>query len=49
MFGLTLTADYTRRYDFDTSASSKVSTKMLAVPAPPAFLQALRENFGVGP
>lgn len=48
MFGLTVTADYTRRYDFDTSASSKVSTKMLAVPAPPAFLQALRENFGIG-
>lgn len=48
MFGLTLTADYTRRYDFDTSASSKVSTRMLAVPAPPAFLQALRENFGIG-
>lgn len=48
MFGLTITADYHRRYDFDTSASSKVSTKMLAVPAPPAFLQALRENFGIG-
>ncbi|WP_437293988.1 hypothetical protein [Sorangium sp. So ce426] len=48
MFGLTLSADYTRRYDFDSSAASKVTTKMVAVPAPPAFLEALRTNFGIG-
>jgi hypothetical protein len=48
VFGITLHADYTRRYAFDSSAASKVSTKMVAVPGPPAFLQALRTNFGVG-
>jgi hypothetical protein len=48
MFGITLHADYTRRYAFDSSAASKVSTKMVAVPGPPAFLEALRTNFGVG-
>jgi hypothetical protein len=48
MFGVTLSADYTRRYEFDSTAASKVTTKMLAVPAPPAFLQALRTNFGIG-
>jgi hypothetical protein len=48
VFGVTLTADYTRRYQFDSTAAAKVSTKMVAVPGPPAFLQALRTNFGVG-
>jgi hypothetical protein len=48
MFGVTLHADYTRRYAFDSSAASKVSTKLVAVPGPPAFLQALRTNFGIG-
>ena len=48
MFGLTISADYHRRYDFNTTAASRVTTKMLAVPPPPAFLQALRENFGIG-
>jgi len=48
MYGITLNADYTRRYEFDSSAASKVTTKMVAVPAPPAFLQALRTNFGIG-
>jgi hypothetical protein len=47
MFGVTLHADYTRRYAFDSSAASKVSTKLVAVPGPPAFLQALRTHFGI--
>lgn len=48
MFGVTLHADYTRRYAFDSTAASKVSTKLVAVPGPPAFLEALRTNFGIG-
>jgi hypothetical protein len=48
IFGVTLSAEYTRRYQFDSTASSKVSTKMVAVPAPPAFLEALKINFGIG-
>jgi hypothetical protein len=47
MFGLTISADYHRRYDFNTTASSKVETKMVAVPAPSAFLEALRATYRV--
>ena len=47
IFGVTLSAEYTRRYQYDSSAGSKVSTKMVTVPAPPAFLQALKTNFGI--
>ena len=47
MFGITVSADYHRRYDFNTSAASKVSTKMLAVPAPAVFLDAIRDNFRI--
>jgi hypothetical protein len=49
MFGLTINAEYTRRYEFDTTASSKVSTKMVSVPPPSVFLEALRENFRLTP
>lgn len=45
LFGLTVNAEYHRRYEFDTSASSKVTTKMLSVPPPSVFMDALRENF----
>jgi hypothetical protein len=47
MFGLTVNAEYTRRYEFDTTASSKVSTKMVSVPPPSVFLEALRTNFRI--
>jgi hypothetical protein len=45
MFGLTINADYTRRYQFDTTASSKVSTKMVSVPPPAVFMEVLRANY----
>lgn len=45
MFGLTISADYHRRYEFDTSAASKVTTKMLAVPPPAVFMDAIRQHF----
>ncbi|MDH5670848.1 MAG: hypothetical protein OEZ06_01805 [Myxococcales bacterium] len=48
MFGLTISADYHRRYEFDTSAASKVKTKMLAVPPPTVFMEALRQHFRLG-
>jgi hypothetical protein len=47
MFGITLSADYHRRYEFNTSASSSVTTKMVSVPPPSAFLDALRESLRV--
>lgn len=45
MFGITISADYHRRYEFDTTAASKVTTKMLAVPPPPVFMEAMRKHF----
>jgi hypothetical protein len=47
MFGLTVNAEYTRRYEFDTTASSKVSTKMISVPPPAVFMEAVRQNFRI--
>jgi hypothetical protein len=47
MFGITVSADYHRRYDFNTTAASKVSTKMLSVPPPAVFLDAIRNNFRI--
>jgi len=48
VFGITVNAEYHRRYEFNTSASSKVTTKMVSVPPPAVFLEAIRENFGTG-
>jgi hypothetical protein len=47
MFGLTINAEYTRRYEFDTTASSTVSTKMVSVPPPAVFMDALREHYRI--
>ncbi|MDR0788194.1 MAG: hypothetical protein LBG44_10070 [Gemmatimonadota bacterium] len=46
-FGITVTAEHHRKYEFDTTASSSVTTKMLAVPPPSAFLEAIRTNFRI--
>ena len=47
VFGLTVNVEYHRRYGFDTTASSTVKTKMVSVPPPPVFLEALRQSFGL--
>jgi hypothetical protein len=44
---LTVNVEYHRRYGFDTTASSTVKTKMVSVPPPSVFLDALRQSFGL--
>jgi hypothetical protein len=48
MFAATVNFDLHHKYGFETTASSTVRTKMIAVPAPQSFLQALRDNAGSG-
>jgi len=44
MGGLALNVEYTRKYGFDASAAAKVTAKLVAVPPPTLFLQALQAN-----
>jgi hypothetical protein len=47
VFGVTINAEYQRKYEFNTSASSSVKAKMLAVPPPTVFLDAIRQSFRI--
>jgi len=46
-FGLTLHAEYTRKYQVDSNASSEVNTRLVSIPAPTVFMNALRQSFGI--
>jgi len=48
MFGATINAEYHRKYEFDMSGSSMIKTKMIAVPPPAAFLEAIKEHARAG-
>jgi hypothetical protein len=41
---LALNVEYTRKYGFDTSAAGKINAKLVAVPPPSMFLEALQAN-----
>lgn len=43
-FGITITADYHRKYGFDMSGSSLVRTKLLSVPPPSVFLETIKDH-----
>jgi hypothetical protein len=43
-FGITITADYHRKYGFDMSGSSTVKTRLVAVPPPGVFLETIKEH-----
>lgn len=44
MGGLALNVEYTRKYGFEASAASKVTARLVAVPPPAAFVEALQES-----
>jgi hypothetical protein len=41
---LALNVEYTRKYGFDAGAAAKVDAKLVAVPPPSLFLEALQAN-----
>ena len=43
-FGIAISADYHRKYEFDMSGSSTVKTRLLSVPAPSVFLETIKEH-----
>jgi hypothetical protein len=43
-FGISISADYHRKYGFDMSGSSCVKTKLLAVPPPSVFLETIKDH-----
>lgn len=43
MWGLSIDASYHRKYEFDMSGSSRITTTMVSVPAPPAFIDQIRQ------
>jgi hypothetical protein len=43
-FGITISADYHRKYGFDMSGSSTVKTKLLSVPPPSVFLETIKDH-----
>lgn len=47
-FGAAINVEYHRKYGFEMSGSSMVRTKMIAVPPPAPFLEALREQARYG-
>ena len=44
MGGIALNVEYTRKYGFDASAAAKVTAKLVAVPPPSLFLEAVQAN-----
>ena len=44
MGGIALNVEYTRKYGFDASAAAKVTAKLVAVPPPSLFLEAIQTN-----
>src|SRR3954471_18175773 len=43
-FGITISADYHRKYGFDMSGSSTVKTKFLSGPPPSVFLETIKDH-----
>ncbi len=43
-FGITISADYHRKYGFDMTGSSLVKTKLLSVPPPSVFLETIKDH-----
>jgi hypothetical protein len=41
---LALNVEYARKYGFDTGAATKINAKLVAVPPPSLFLEALHAN-----
>jgi hypothetical protein len=44
MGGLALNVEYTRKYGFEASAAAKVTARLVAVPPPAAFVEALQAS-----
>lgn len=44
MGALALNVEYTRKYGFDASVAAKLTAKLVAVPPPTLFLEALQAN-----
>jgi hypothetical protein len=44
MGGLALNVEYTRKYGFDASVAAKVTAKLVAVPPPQAFVEAIQTS-----
>jgi hypothetical protein len=43
-FGAAISAEYHRKFEFDMAGSSLIRTKLVSVPAPTIFLDALKDN-----
>lgn len=48
VFGATLNVEYHRKYGFEASGSSVVRTKLISIPPPAPFLEALKEQARIG-
>lgn len=48
MFGATINFDLHHKYNFDTTASSTIKTRMVAIPAPQTFIQAILDHANSG-
>jgi hypothetical protein len=44
MGGVTLNVEYMRKYGFEASAAAKVTAKLVAVPPPQAFVEAIQAS-----
>ena len=44
MFGATLNFENTRKYSFDATGTSKITAKLVAVPPPSAFMEAVAQK-----
>ena len=47
-FGVSITAEYQRKYDFNMEGSSHVKTKLVSVPPPNVFIETIKENARAG-
>jgi hypothetical protein len=45
--GVSVSVEYHRKYNFDTSTTNKVEAKLVSLPAPTPFLDAIRAHFGL--
>jgi hypothetical protein len=45
--GVSVSVEYHRKYNFDTSTTNKVEAKLVSLPAPTPFLDAIKTHFGV--
>ncbi|MCB1735339.1 MAG: hypothetical protein H6981_10805 [Gammaproteobacteria bacterium] len=44
LFGAAVNVEYHRKFEFDMRGASMIKTKMISIPAPSAFLEAIRES-----